>query len=180
MPARRSTFFALLRGVNVGGNSLKMDALREVCAGLGAENVRTYVQSGNVVFAASGSADRWTKSLEQKLLGQCRLPVSVIVRTAKEIEAIAASNPFVKEKGIDAKRLAVTFLQQPPAPDALARLRALDIGSERFHRAGREIYLHCPDGFGDAKLYLLDKVLAQRTTVRNWNTLTQLCLMCSE
>jgi uncharacterized protein (DUF1697 family) len=170
-------YIALLRGINVGGNILKMDRLREVCAKLGAKNVRTYVQSGNVVFEAQGSASRWSETLERKLAGESRLPVSVIVRTAPEMAAVLAGNPFLKEKGIDTARLAVTFLQQSPPKAALEALAALKIGSERYHHAGEEIYLHCPNGFADSKLYMLDKVLKQRTTTRNWNTVTKLCEM---
>lgn len=169
------TFIALLRGVNVGGNILKMERLRELCAKLGAKNPRTYVQSGNVVFEATGSASEWESKLEKKLAGESRLPVSVIVRTAAEMSAVLAENPFLKEKEIDTARLAVTFLQHAPAKPALAALSAMKIGSERFHSAGKEIYLHCPDGFANAKLYTLDKVLAQKTTTRNWNTVTKLC-----
>jgi uncharacterized protein (DUF1697 family) len=176
----QGTFIALLRGINVGGNILKMDRLRALCSGLGAQNVRTYVQSGNVVFDAAGTAEKWQQALEKKLTGESRLPVSVIVRTAGELASIAASNPFLKEKGIDTARLAVTFLQQPPAKDALARLAAMDIGPERYHAAGKNLYLHCPEGFANAKLYLLDKVLAQKTTVRNWNTVLKLCEMSAE
>lgn len=172
-----ATFVALLRGINVGGNILKMDRLRELCAKLGAKNPRTYVQSGNLVFEAAGSASEWTAKLEKKLAGESRLPVSVMVRTAAEMSAVLGGNPFLKEKGIDTARLAVAFLQHAPAKPALAALSALKIGSERFHCAGKEIYLHCPDGFADSKLYMLDKVLGQRTTTRNWNTVTKLCEM---
>ena len=173
MPA----LIALLRGVNVGGNMLKMDRLREICAKLGAENPRTYVQSGNVVFEAAGAAAEWEAKIEKKLAGESRLPVSVIVRTAAEMNKLLAGNPFLKEKGIDTARLAVTFLGQSPAKPALAALGALEIGRERFHHAGRELYIHCPDGFANAKLYGLEKVLKQRTTTRNWNTVIKLCEM---
>jgi uncharacterized protein (DUF1697 family) len=173
MPA----LIALLRGVNVGGNVLKMDRLREICAKLGAENPRTYVQSGNVVFEAAGAAAEWEAKIEKKLAGESRLPVSVIVRTAAEMNKLLAGNPFLKEKGIDTARLAVTFLEQSPAKPALAALGALEIGRERFHHAGRELYIHCPDGFANAKLYGLEKVLKQRTTTRNWNTVIKLCEM---
>jgi uncharacterized protein (DUF1697 family) len=174
------TYIALLRGINVGGNILKMDRLRALCAELGAKNARTYVQSGNLVFEAAGSATNWEAKLEKKLAGESRLPVSVIVRTAAQMSAVFAGNPFLKEKGIDAARLAVSFLQQAPAKAALDALAALKIGSERFHCAGKNIYLHCPNGFADSKLYLLDKVLKQRTTTRNWNTVTKLCEMAAE
>lgn len=174
------TYIALLRGVNVGGNILKMDRLRELCAKLGATKPRTYVQSGNIVFEARGSASDWEPKLEKRLAGESRLPVSVMVRSAAEMSAVLAGNPFLKEKRIDTARLAVTFLQHAPAKPTLAALAALKIGSERFHCAGKEIYLHCPDGFAKAKLYTLDKVLSQKTTTRNWNTVIKLCEMSAE
>ena len=173
-------YIALLRGVNVGGNTLKMDRLRELCTKLGAKNVKTYVQSGNVVFDAQGTAPHWESALEGKLVGECRLPVSVIVRSALEMAHVLENNPFLKEKGIDTARLAVTFLRQVPSKAALQALAAKKIGSERFHCAGKDIYLHCPDGFGNAKLYSLDKVLSQKTTTRNWNTVRKLCEMSAQ
>ncbi|HEX5423040.1 MAG TPA: DUF1697 domain-containing protein [Candidatus Acidoferrales bacterium] len=175
-----TTYIALLRGVNVGQNLLKMERLRELCEKLGMKDARTYVQSGNLVFAADGNAAKWEQSLERKLAGETRLPVSVLVRTAAEMKKVLAGNPFVKEKGIDTKRLAVVFLQQTPSKQALEKMRSVDAGNERFHCSGREIYIHCPDGFARTKLYALDKFLAQRTTTRNWNTVTKLCAMCDE
>ena len=136
--------------------------------------------------AATSSSKRldrrpeWESKLEKKLAGESRLPVSVMVRTAAEMLAVFGGNPFLEEKGIETARLAVTFLQRAPAKPALDALAALKIGSERYHRAGKEIYLHCPNGFADSKLYMLDKVLKQKTTTRNWNTVTKLCEMTAE
>jgi uncharacterized protein (DUF1697 family) len=170
-------YIALLRGVNVGGNMLKMDRLRELCTELGAKNAKTYVQSGNVVFDAQGTASHWESALERKLAGESRLPVSVMIRSAVEMARVLETNPFLKEKGIDTARLAVVFLREVPSKRALASLGAMKIGTERFHHAGKEVYLHCPDGFANAKLYSLDKVLSQKTTTRNWNTVRKLCEM---
>ena len=173
-------FVGLLRGVNVGGNILKMDRLREVCAKLGAKNSRTYVQSGNVVFEGAGTAVAWEAKLEKALAGESRLPVSVIVRTSGEMQKVFAGNPFLKEKGIEIIRLGVTFLKESPSQPARAALAARDFGRARFHLAGKDVYLHCPDGFGNSKLYLLDKLLKQPATTRNWNTVGRVCAMCSE
>lgn len=175
-----ATYVALLRGVNIGQNLLKMDRLRELCGKIGMKNARTYVQSGNLVFEADGNASKWERALERRLAGETRLPVSVLIRTAAEMKKVLAGNPFVKEKGIDTKRLAVVFLQEAPSKSALEKMHAVDAGNERFHCAGREIYIHCPDGFARTKLYALDKFLAQRTTTRNWNTVTKLSAMCGE
>jgi uncharacterized protein (DUF1697 family) len=172
------TYVALLRGINVGRNLLKMERLRELCAEIGMKKARTYVQSGNVVFEAGGDASKWAQTLEGKLAGETRLPVTVLVRTAAEMKRVLAGNPFAKEKGIDFARVGVVFLHAVPSEETLNKMRAVDIGNERFHCAGREIYIHCPDGFARTKLYSLDKILAQQTTTRNWNTVTKLCAMC--
>ncbi len=176
------TYVALLRGVNVGQNVLKMERLRELCGQLGMKNVRTYVQSGNVVFNGAGTAPKWAQALERKLAGETRLPVTVLVKTAAEIAGVLAANPFLKEKGIDATRLHVTFLQQAPAKSAVEALAKIKAGADRFRWLGTEIYLHCPEGYGGSKLsnMAIEKVLGVRATTRNWNTVTKLCAMCGE
>jgi uncharacterized protein (DUF1697 family) len=175
-----AAYVALLRGVNIGHNLLKMERLRELCGQIGMKNVRTYVQSGNVVFEAEGEASKWEKALERKLAGETRLPVTVLVRSAAEMKKVLAGNPYAKEKRIDTKRLAVVFLQEALSKQALEKMHGLDLGNERFHCVGREIHIHCPDGFARAKLYGLDRLLAQRTTTRNWRTVTKLCAMCKQ
>jgi len=174
-------YVALLRGINVGGNMLKMDRLRELCAELGLKNARTYVQSGNIVFVAGKNSAHWVKTLEGVLDGECRLPVSVVVRTAEEIARTAARNPFLKEKGIDVKRLGVTFLRDIPAPAALKSLAIPGAGSDRFVCSAAEIYLHCPNGFGETKLSnnAFERLLSVRATTRNWNTVTTLAEMAA-
>ncbi len=174
-----ATYIALLRGVNVGGNTLKMERLRSLCQELGMKNVRTYLQSGNVVFEARGSAAKWAATLGKKLTGETRLPVSVTVRTAAEMAAILAGNPFLTEPRIDTARLAVTFLERPASQSGIQALGTWKDNSERFHSIGKEIYLHCPNGFGKSKLYTPDKVLSQRTTTRNWTTVRKLCEMAA-
>ncbi|HUO34533.1 MAG TPA: DUF1697 domain-containing protein [Candidatus Acidoferrum sp.] len=174
-------YIALLRGINVGGNMLKMDRLREICADLGLKNARTYLQSGNIVFEAGKSSAHWIKTLEGALDGECRLPVSVIIRTAEEISRTAARNPFLKEKGIDMKRLGVTFLRDAPLPAALKSLSIPGAGNDRFFCSDGEIYLHCPGGFGETKLSngAFERLLSVRATTRNWNTVTSLTEMAA-
>lgn len=172
-------YIALLRGINVGGNMLKMERLRKVCAELGWKNIRTYVQSGNIVFEAGKDSAHWIKTLERRLEGECRLPVSVAIRTGEEIARVAAHNPFLREKGIDVKRLGVTFLRESPAAAAVKSLAIPGAGADRFICAGSEIYLHCPGGFGETKLSnnTFERLLGIRATTRNWNTVTTLAEM---
>lgn len=170
------THIAPLRGVNVGGNVLTMERLREIFSQLGFQNARTYVQSGNVVFDAGGAAAKICQAIEQKLAGETRLGVSVISRTAAEVARVVSDNPFLREKGIDRSKLHVTFLAAAATRDALKALSEIDAGGDRFRALGNEIYLHCPDGYGKTRLSnnRLEKVLAVKATTRNWNTVNKL------
>lgn len=171
-----TTYVAFLRGVNVGGNQLKMDRLRAVCASLGFENARTYLQSGNVVFEAQGSQAKVEKDLERKLAGETRLPVRVLVRSGAQLKQLIAKNPFLKTEAIDCARLHVTFLTEAPTLEALKQLAVLDAGPDEFRAAGTEIYLHCPTGYGRSKLSNnhLERFLSLAATTRNWNTVSTL------
>src|SRR5258708_5603355 len=104
------THIALLRGVNVGGNLFKMERLRELCLGLGFQNARTYVQSGNVIFEAAAPASQCLARLERKLAAETRLPVSVILRTTADLRRILTRNPFLNVSGVDMSKLHVTLL----------------------------------------------------------------------
>lgn len=170
------TYIALLRGVNVGGNPLKMQRLVELLGEIGCQNVRTYVQSGNVVFARKGTAKHWQAAIEGCLAGQTRLPVRVLVRTAAQVAKTLRENPFLHEPGIDATKLHVTFLGAKPSAEGLKKLAAIAAGRDRYHVAGHQVYLHCPDGYGRSKLAgaTLERVLGVPTTTRNWNTISAL------
>ena len=174
-------FVALLRGVNVGGNALSMAGLRSLCAEIGLRNARSYVQSGNLVFEAAGAAERWSLALERALLGKARLPITVLVRTGTEMASLLARNPFLREKSIDPTRLYVTFLREAPTKAKLAALKAIDSGLDRLSHAGREVYLHCPTGYGRSRLSnnVLEKALGVAATTRNWRTVTTLAEMAA-
>lgn len=181
-PSLMATYIALLRGINVGGNVLRMERLRDIWAELGFPNARTYVQSGNIVFEASGSASGWVERMEQRLAEETRLPVSVLLRSRAEWKRLIARNPFAAEAGIDLTKLHVTFLASAVDAAGLARLNALPAGADRFQLAGSEVYLHCPQGYGKSKLanHALERALAVRATTRNWNTVNQLYALAAE
>lgn len=181
------TYIALLRGVNVGGNTLKMERIREIWSDLGFKNVRTYVQSGNVVFEAKGPPSTWSRRIEQALVPEARLPVTVVIRTAAELAKVIAGNPFLKQKDIDRSKLHVTFLSgadlsSAATKDAVKKLGAIDAGADEFRILGNEVYLHCPNGYGNTKLSnnRLEKVLLLKATTRNWNTVNKLHEMAVE
>ena len=169
---------ALLRGVNVGGKSLIMDALRKSMETLGLRNVRTYVQSGNLLCDGSGSK-RTSERIEERIKKDFGYSVLTIVKTGKELMKILKGNPFLREKGMDPTKLHVTFLSDTPTKEALKALSLISAGDDRFICRGREIYLHCPNGYGRSKLANthIEKKLGLDATSRNWNTVTALCEM---
>jgi len=182
-----ATYIALLRGVNIGGNTLKMDRLKSLCADLGFDNVRTYVQSGNVLFNCESTALACLKGLEEKLSGQTRLPVTVIIRKPADLKKVLRNNPFPDAvasgaPGADSKkpgetaRLYVAFLASSPDRARMKALEELSFGRNQFQIAGKEIYLRYAEGYGTSKMTnnLFEKVLAIRATTRNWNTVTKL------
>lgn len=163
-----TAYVALLRAVNVGGTgTLPMARLAELCTGLGLGNVRTYIQSGNVVFSSPWSADAARTALEMALTDELGTPAHVVIRTAAELERVVSANPFP-----DADGAKVTVaLAHEPVPAAIAD----DIGvpgGERVVAGERELYVYYPDGMGRSKLKL-PKSLGQ-VTVRNMNTMTKL------
>jgi uncharacterized protein (DUF1697 family) len=171
-----STYVAMIRGINVSGrNLIPMERLRRLFSDCGFEDVRTYIQSGNVVFGAKESASRCVAAIEKKLGRELGKPIAVIVRTPDELGAIIAENPFLKKKGIDVARLAVSFLEKPPSKERLAAVSAIESGKDQFQSRGRDIYLYCPDGFGNSRLAgRLERVLGVSATARNWNSVMKL------
>ena len=175
MPA----YVAMLRGVNVGGNPQKMAWLRGACEDMGLREVRTYLQSGNIIFVSSLGAAKLAAMLKERIDKQTRLPVPVIVRAAKEMSDIVAQNPFLKRKGIDATKLHVTFLADAPKQPDIERLDKLAGSRDEYHLARRELFLHCPINYGETKLSntTIEKALGVGATTRNWNTVMALAEM---
>jgi uncharacterized protein (DUF1697 family) len=163
-------YIALLRAVNVGGTgALSMADLKAVCERIGFRDVRTYIQSGNVVFRADEPADAIQAKLEDALSEKMGKSPSVIIRSRAEMHVAATKSPFPHAKP---NFLLVCFLPDAPPKDTLDKLVAPD--GEEVHIAGREIYIHYPNGSGRSKL----KLPALRPgTSRNLNTTAKLAAM---
>ena len=165
---------ALLRGINLGSrNRVPMAGLKELFEQLGAEEVRTYIASGNVLLTI-GEKDRsrLTKRLEEAVADRFDVSARVVLRTFDEVVTIAGSHPF----GDDASRTQVAFLEKKPSAPKAKALEALDIAPDRVHVAGSDAYLYYPNGVQGARLSgaLLEKELGVAATVRNWRTVTKL------
>jgi uncharacterized protein (DUF1697 family) len=173
-----TTYVALLRGINVGGNKLvAMADLRALVARLGFADVRTLLQSGNLVFRGDRrSPAQLERLLEAETERRLGIEVAYFVRTATEWHAVVARNPFRAEAARDPARLAVMVLKDAPAARAVAALRAAITGREAVRAAGRHLYAVYPDGMGRSRLThtLIEKLLGTRATGRNWNTVRKL------
>jgi uncharacterized protein (DUF1697 family) len=164
------TFVALLRAVNVGGTgTLAMADLKTICESLGFADVRTYIQSGNVVFRSAWREARVKAALAAALLARMNKPVDVLVRSATEMGAVMERNPFPSAAG---NKVYVFFLDKPPNKGAFAAIKIP--GREEVQLAGREVYVHYPDGMGRSKLKLAGLGVA---TARNINTIAKLVAM---
>jgi uncharacterized protein (DUF1697 family) len=167
-------YIAMLRGINVSGHKLiKMERLRASLETLDCSDVRTYVQSGNVVFKTSKKvAADVAKMIEKNILDDFGFAVPVLLRTPAELGEILKRNPLVKQTAIDDAGLYITFLSQPAPTDAAQLLEPLATASEQLFVAGREIYLCCPNSYGNTKVSnaAIEKKLAVQATTRNWRT----------
>jgi uncharacterized protein (DUF1697 family) len=178
-------YIAMLRGINVGGhNRIKMDRLRTSLEALGFEQVKTYIQSGNVVLkSATISPAALSRKIEKQIVSEFGFSVSVISRTTDEINKTIANNPFLNDSRINPEKLHVAFLSEAPAPLALKRLAELTLEPDQACCLGKEVYFYFPNGVSGSSLWKhpLDRVLSVEATTRNWktvNTLHQMCLDC--
>jgi uncharacterized protein (DUF1697 family) len=177
-------YISMLRGINVGGHKqIKMDRLRELFEALGFAQVKTYIQSGNVVFKAGKvSATTLSKKIEERILRDFGFSVSVISRTEDEIANTIKNNPFLNQPGIDPEKLHIAFLSEAPAPSALNKLAQLTLKPDQSRGLGKDVYLYFPNGVSGSSLWKhpLDGVLSVVATTRNWKTVNSLHQMCRD
>jgi uncharacterized protein (DUF1697 family) len=177
------TYIALLRGINVGGNKMvSMADLRALTESLGFTNVRTLLQSGNLLLDASGgrrSPAALEKQLEAETLKRFKIEVSYLVRTPADLAAVIQANPFPREAAADPSHLLVMFLKSPPAPACIKDLAAVVKPPEKLHVIGNHAYISYGAGVGTSKLTgaVIEKKLACRGSARNWNTVLKLAAL---
>lgn len=164
---RMTRYIALLRGINVGGIILRMDTLRGLCQDMGLQNVRTYIQSGNVLFDSVKPEAVLQQALEAALEAEMGRQIPVILRTAGEMRSALDANPF---RTANPARVGVLFFPQPIDQTLIEDLTGP--GGEELLPSGRNLYIHYPDGMGRSRLKL-PKALSGGT-MRNMNTVAKL------
>jgi uncharacterized protein (DUF1697 family) len=172
----------LLRGINIGSrNRVAMPRLREVLTDAGFGEVKTYVQSGNVVLSAKGSADQVARKCERLIADEFGLEIPVVVRTRAQLAKVVERNPLGKV-ATDPKRYQVSFMTGK-LPAAVGRkLEEVAAPTERFVVSGREVYAWHPAGVARSRLWamLAGRGLGVTATARNWTTVTSLLALADE
>lgn len=160
----------------MGGRKLPMAELRALCAELGWDEVATYIQSGNVVFAAPGTSGALESMLEKAIAERFRIEVPVIVRGASQWGGYRTGNPFPHEARDEPNRLMLLLSKRPPRTEAAAELQQRGSAGEKVKRAGDALWIHYPAGAGTSKLTpsLIDRVVGSPATARNHRTVVKI------
>ena len=175
-----NTYVALLRGINVGGKrKLPMKELAQVFSTCKCKDVRTYIQSGNVVFCAlPDSVKKLAAAVEKKIEARFGFPVPVVIRSHDQLAKVVRVNPFLT-RGASDKMLHVVFLADEPNTAAVRTLDPQRSPGDEFRVIGSEIFLYLPNGAGNSKLTnaYFDSKLSTIGTARNWTTVLNLLEM---
>jgi len=176
-------YVALLRGINVGGRTkVAMADLRQLFADLGHADATTYIQSGNVVFRSPvDDVAQLGGDIEGRIARDLGVTVTVLLRTRDELAQVVAANPFLGT-GADESKLHVTFLVDAPQDAVAAGLETPAGEPDELSLVGREVFLHCPNGYGRTKVNnaFIERRLGVAATTRNWRTVTKLLDMTGD
>lgn len=175
------TCIALIRGINVGkAKRIAMADLRAIVAGLGHGNVRTLLNSGNVVFECGrGVSGRLAQSIHEAIATRTGISAQVIVVTAKELEAVILGNPLPDATG-EPSRFLVAFVSHPRELERLAPLARTSWSPEQLGIGSHAAYVWCAGGILESKLVVaVMKAMGDTATTRNWSTVTKLQAMAS-
>jgi uncharacterized protein (DUF1697 family) len=179
-----NTYIALLRGINVSGQKLiKMAHLKEVFETMPFGRVRTYIQSGNVLFESDDrNTDELCVRIESKLKEVYGFDVSVVIRSVGDLDAVIARNPFPVDTFKVGEKLYVSFLSKEPAAEAMEKLMSYRSEADDFQIIGREVYLLSRQGYGKSLISnnFVEKKLGVIATTRNWETVNKLAVMGKE
>jgi uncharacterized protein (DUF1697 family) len=181
----KKTYIALLRGINVSGHkTILMDDLKALFEKMNFGEVKTYIQSGNIVFKTGENLTdaELAQRIQQSITGRYNFFVPVFIRSGEEMAKTLAENPFLKEKDINPDWLHVTFLSDSPRQSDREAISKYDFSPDRFYLVRNEAYLYCPQGYGNTKISNLffENRLKVSATTRNWKTVIKLVDLASE
>ncbi len=171
-------YISLLRGINVGGkNSIKMDLLRELYTELGFTEVKSYIQSGNLIFRYSNyNSDKLGNLISNAIFEKFGFNVYVLVITADEFKFDIVNNPFYKHLAKNSTFIHFTFLSEKPANDLVSSIKLDDFNPDECVFFDKMVYLYCPNGYSKTKLTnpYFERKLKLSATTRNFKTVLEL------
>ena len=177
-------YIALLRGINVGGkNMIKMAELKRVLESIGLCEVKTYIQSGNVLFKSNESEEDLRKKIEHAIETNFGFLVAIVIRTADELDEIIRNCPFSEEEISEAESasetecLYVSLMTQVPVQDKMERLDVYKGENEKYQIIGREVYLLFRQSIRNSKIAINLHKLEVPATVRNWKTMNKIAAL---
>jgi uncharacterized protein (DUF1697 family) len=176
------SYVAFLRGINVGGHKvIKMAHLAEICSGLGLRQVRTYMQSGNVLFRSAGrDAAALTARIEQGLRPALGYEVPVMLRTAAQVRGVMRRDPFRQEKLRATGKFYVVFLSAAPTPAAARTMESRSTAYELYRVQGQELYVLVTSDPARRLTFagsVVERVLGVRATARNWKVVGEIAAL---
>jgi uncharacterized protein (DUF1697 family) len=173
-------YIALLRGINVSGkNKIKMTELKHLFERMGFSRVKTYINSGNVLFESQENEETLVRQIEDEIERTFLLSIKVVLRTSNELVEIIASCPYKEDVAQDGKNVNIGFMNDAPSQEGIDRVSTYkDI--DDFQVLGREIHLLFHQSVGDSKLAKNLQKLSGTVTVRNWNTINKLANLAKE
>jgi len=171
-------YIALLRGINVGKHHrIKMADLKSLLETMGLTKVKTYIQSGNVLFEAKDEAEQLSQRLEDEISRTFGFPVPVILRTAEEYEQIIRDCPYSIDSLKEGESIQLAFLAEEPSQAKTEILRSFESEPDECFIKGKEVYLFLRQSILDSKLASQLTKLGVPATVRNWKTVIKLSTM---
>lgn len=176
-------YIALLRGINVGGHhKMPMAELRALCDELGWNNVKSYIQSGNLIFDSAKKAPSLEKELEAAIKTTFAFEIPVVVRSAKMWDSYLSSNPYPKASKNQPNLVAMGLSKRLPRSGVVEVLRSRAANNERVTLVGKALWLHYPEGSARSKLSpaVIDKAVGSPMTLRNWRTVQKISSLTSD
>jgi uncharacterized protein (DUF1697 family) len=179
-----TTYIALLRGINVSGKKMiKMDHLKGVFESMQLQKVRTYIQSGNVIFESTEEdVQKLRKQIEQRIESAYSFQVTVILRALRELEEIISHNPYKETELLKTDSLYISFLSEMPTRESIDRCMTFQNDIDEFIILNKEVYILIHKKYGETKFNnsFLEKKLKVDATTRNWATVNKLISMGKE
>lgn len=178
-----NSYISLLRGINVGGKKIiKMAELVILYESLELKNVKTYVQSGNIIFCTSRISKNGLKSIiEKKIYDNFQFHVPVIILSKIDLKEVIEQCPFVTSE-FDKNKIYISFLERIPEQKLIESIIKMSVNSEKFAIIQNIIYFFCPDGYGRARFNnnFFESKLKVKATTRNWKTANRLLEMIND